>query len=95
MPGEYSAMNTKSHLRQCIVWLLLGLLSGPAAIAATEHAYEAASTDYFRDQDTLPSAYLQYRQSEEGLNALWGTGPGVGKIKRASFNADAHENVNY
>lgn len=34
------------------------------ALAAAPNAYEEASSGYFRDEDTLPGAYLQYRQSK-------------------------------
>ena len=79
-----------------VAWLLLGLLGAgayPPSAADEPHPYEAASTGYFRAQDTLPGAYLQYRQSDEGGGSVWGLGPGGRAVKRSSFRADAHEGV--
>lgn len=84
------------HLRRNSRYLLtllicLGILM-PAAVSAIdeEHPYEATSSGYFRDQDVLPGGYSLYRQDEAGR--LWG-GPSGGDIKRASFQADAHEGL--
>lgn len=77
-------------------WLLLGVLAagpGQALAADALHPYEAASTGYFRAQDTLPGAYLQYRQSAEEGGALARLGPVARDVKRSSFRADAHEGV--
>jgi hypothetical protein len=69
----------------------LALLMPAATFAADEeHPYEAASTGYFRDQDTLPGGFNLYRQDEKAR--LWG-GPVAGNIKRSSFQADAHLGV--
>jgi len=73
--------------------LCLSLPAGGPLLAAEPHPYEATSSGYFRDRDTLPSAYLQYRQSDAGGGSLWGLGPGGGDIKRSSFEADAHAGV--
>jgi hypothetical protein len=64
----------------------------PAASFAAdeEHPYEASSTGYFRDQDTLPGSFNLYRQDEKAR--LWG-GPVAGNIKRSSFQVDAHLGV--
>lgn len=70
--------------------LLLGVVSELPA-ADVLHPYEAASTGYFRDQDTLPGAYQIYRTEE--TNRLWGLGPGGGDIKRSSFSSDVHAGV--
>jgi hypothetical protein len=86
---------TMRHFVRCGIALILIplLLDGGPAMAAAPHAYEMASTGYFRDQDTLPSAFLQYRQSPEGGGAFWGLGPGGGDVKRSSFTPDAHAGV--
>ncbi|MCW8964343.1 MAG: hypothetical protein OQL16_11155 [Gammaproteobacteria bacterium] len=86
-------MNMLHPIRNGIT-LLLGILLpfGGQALAAAPHAYEAASTGYFRDGDTLPGAYLQHRQSPGG-GTLWGLGPGGGDVKRSSFWGDAHAGV--
>jgi hypothetical protein len=88
-------MRINKFFRHGVAGLLLSLLLfGPGQmLAAGSHAYEAVSSGYFRDQDTLPGAYLQYWQSPEGRGALWGIGPGGGSIKRTSFSADAHLGV--
>ena len=79
----------------CGTTLLLCLLVSIAEPlhADAPHPYEAASTGYFRDQDTLPGTYLQYRESGKGAGALWGWGPVGGDVKRSSFRVDAHEGV--
>ncbi len=87
-------MKMRHHVRFGMVLLLSLLLpAGGQALAAGLHAYEAASSGHFRDQDTQPGAYLQYRQSKDGGGALWGLGPGGGNVKRSSFQADAHADV--
>ena len=87
-------MKMRHHAGYGMALLLCLLLPvGGPALAAAPHAYEAASTGSFRDRDTLPGAYLQYRQSEDGGGALWGLGPGAGEVKRSSFRADAHAGV--
>jgi len=69
------------------------VLTAGQTFASAPNAYEEASSGYFRDQDTLPGTYLQYRQSKEFGGSFWGLGPGGGDLKRSSFNADAHENI--
>ena len=87
-------MTMRPHVRYGMALLLCLLLSaGGQVLAAAPHAYEAVSSGYFRDRDTLPGAYLQYRQSDKGGGALWGLGPGGGDVKRSSFRADTHEGV--
>lgn len=87
-------MKTIQRVRRSMAALLCLLLpAGGQAWAASPHAYEAASSGYFRDLDTLPGAYLQYRQDEEAGGALWGLGPGGGEVKRSSFQADAHQGI--
>ena len=87
-------MKMRHHVRVGMALLSCLLLPvGGQAPAAEPHAYEAASTGSFRDQDSLPGAYLQRRQSDDGGGAWWGLGPGGGDIKRSSFRADAHEGV--
>ena len=78
-----------------IICLLGGLLLGlPLVLAGEAHAAEdAASTGYFRDQDTLPGSYRFYQQLPGGEARSWSMGPGRDKIRRASFQADAHEGV--
>lgn len=87
-------MKIRSHVNSGMALLacLLLLIDG-RALAAGPHPYEAASSGYFRDQDTLPGAYRLYQQGPEGRGALWGLGPGGGPIRRSSFFADAHEGV--
>lgn len=85
-------MNIKRHMRYAMLWLLCLLPPcGGQALADAVHPYEAASSGYFRDSDTLPSAYAQYRQEAE--RAFWGFGPGAAGVKRSSFRADAHAGV--
>jgi len=87
-------MITRQHVKYGMT--LLGsmlVFIGAQAFATEPSAYEEASSGYFRDKDTLPGAYLQYRQSEEYGGSFWGLGPGGGGVKRSSFRADAHENV--
>lgn len=55
------------------------------------HPYEAASSGYFRAQDSLPGSYRIYQQEQEGQ--FWGLGPRSVDIKRSSFSADAHAGV--
>jgi hypothetical protein len=87
-------MKTIHPVRYGMALLLCLLLpAGGQVLAAAPHAYEAVSSGYFRDRDTLPGAYQQYRQSGEAGGALWGLGPGGGDVKRSSFWADAHEGV--
>ncbi|MCU7918364.1 MAG: hypothetical protein KZQ95_08385 [Candidatus Thiodiazotropha sp. (ex Epidulcina cf. delphinae)] len=88
-------MQSKHLIRRVLAGVLSCLLlHGPAtSVAANPNAYEAASSGYFRDQDTLPGAYIQYRGSSEGGGAWWGIGPGSGSVKRSSFSADAHLGV--
>ena len=91
MSGE-GAIHLRRDSRYLLTLLLCLMLMPAVAIAADEeHPYEAASSGYFRDQDTLPGGYSLYRQDEKAR--LWG-GPVVGDIKRASFQADAHEGLN-
>jgi len=79
--------------------LALGLMGNiaPATERAVEvsplsqHGYESASSGYFRDQDTVPGAFQIYIQRPEMLGALWGAGPRVKKVGRASFYTDAHQ----
>lgn len=84
------------HLRRGSRYLLtlltcLAVLLPAVVIAIDEeHPYEAASSGYFRDQDTVPGGYNIYRQDEKAR--LWG-GPVSGDIKRVSFQADAHLGV--
>ena len=82
-------MHLQRESRYLLTLLLCLTFLMPVAVSAAdeEHPYEAASTGYFRDQDTLPGGYSLYRQDETAR--LWG-GPGGGAIKRASFYADAH-----
>ena len=81
------------------VSFLLGvlLLSAPPVTAREGSAPEdLASTGYFRDQDTLPGSYRFYQQLPGGEARSWSMGPGRSKIRRASFQVDAHEDiVNY
>lgn len=87
-------MKIRHHVRDGMVLLLCLLLPmGGQALAAAPHAYEAASSGYFRDQDTLPGAYRLYQQGPGGKETLWGMGPGGGPIRRSSFYADAHDGV--
>ena len=76
-------------------WSLFVLLClwGTLAVEATDvpHPYEAASSGYFRDQDSLPGAYRIYQMEQEGR--LWGLGPGGGAVRRGSFSVDAHAGV--
>ena len=84
-------MKRRQHVHRGMIWVLCLLLPLAGQVqAAAPHPYEAASSGYFRSQDTLPGAYLQYRQSPEGGGALWGVGPGGTAPKRSSFRADAH-----
>jgi len=55
------------------------------------HPYEAASTGYFREQDTLPGSYHLYQTEQAGR--FWGLGPGGSEVRRASFSSDAHVDV--
>ncbi len=64
---------------------------GAAQAAAELHPYEAVTTGYFRDHDSLPGAFRLYQMEQEGR--LWGAGPVGGDVKRSSFSADAHEGV--
>ena len=54
------------------------------------HRYEAASSGYFRDQDTLPGAFRLYLQAPDRSGVLWSMGPREGAVKRSSFYPDAH-----
>ena len=78
-----------------LICLLGGLLLGlPVGWAGEAHASEdLASTGFFRDQDTLPGSYRFYQQLPGGEARWWGMGPGRDKVRRASFQADAHEVV--
>ena len=78
-----------------IICLLGGLLLGlPIGLAGEAHASDdLASTGYFRDQDTLPGSYRFYQQLPGGEARSWSMGPGRDKVRRASFQADAHEDV--
>lgn len=80
------------YLKMVSLLCLFTVLTG-TAVASAPHAYEAASTGYFRDQDSLPGAYRLFQLNQEGKGALWGLGPGGGNIKRSSFSIDAHEGV--
>ncbi len=71
------------------VLCILGIQASAAADAL--HPYEAESSGYFRDRDTLPGAFRIYQQEQEGR--LWGLGPGGGAVRRSSFNADAHAGI--
>lgn len=73
--------------------LAAGMLcaTGQLLGADTLHPYEAASTGWFRDQDTLPGS-LRIDQDERE-SRFWGLGPGGGRVSRQSFSADAHEGV--
>lgn len=79
----------------CLWGLLFACPTSPMAQAAVSlgQRYEAASTGYFRDQDSLPGAFRLYQQSPEGKGSFWGMGPGGGPVKRTSFAADAHAGV--
>ena len=79
-----------SHYLSTLLLCLVVLMPADVFAVDEEHPYEAASTGYFRDQDTLPGGYNMYRQDESAR--LWG-GPVTGDIKRASFQADAHLGV--
>ena len=79
-----------SCYRWMLLWCLALLMPAASFAADEEHPYEAASTGFFRDQDTLPGGYSLYRQDEKAR--LWG-GPVAGAIKRSSFQADAHLGV--
>lgn len=84
-------MTMRYHLKHAMTllsWLLM-LTGGQLSAAPT--AYEATSSGYFRDTDTLPGIYQQYWQSPEYGGAIGGLGPGRGDIKRSSFRADAHD----
>lgn len=70
------------------VLCLIGMMLWVTQALAQQHPYEAASSGYFREQDTIPGTLLQYQQ-----RSLWGIGPGGGSIKRTSFNADSHKGV--
>ena len=70
------------------------LLVLPLLMAGEAHAAEeAASTGYFRDQDTLPGSYRFYQQLPGGEARSWSMGPGRDRVRHASFQADAHEGV--
>ncbi|NNJ92152.1 MAG: hypothetical protein HKP55_10780 [Gammaproteobacteria bacterium] len=87
-------MKIPDLIQVCLLCLMsIIVLASQQAVAAAPHPYEAAGTGYFRDGDTLPGAYLQYRQSSEYGGSLWGLGPGGGNVKRSSFWADAHSGV--
>ncbi|MBK5969842.1 MULTISPECIES: cytochrome c3 family protein [Thiorhodovibrio] len=85
---QSTARRRLSGLFCAALWLVL-VPELPAA--DVPHPYEAASTGYFRDQDTLPGAYSIYRA--EQASRLWGLGPGGGDIRRGSFSSDAHAGV--
>ena len=78
--------------------VLAVLLGGPAlaqsrAGVSRPHDYEAASSGYFRAEDTLPGAFELYIQDPERSGALWALGPRPRDVKRASFYPDAHAGV--
>jgi len=54
---------------------------------------DAATSDYYRDQDTPPGVVEFYRQLPGGEDTWWGIGPSKPKVKRSSFKPDAHEGV--
>ncbi len=61
-----------------IICLLGALLVAPPAIGqAMGTPKEMAGTGYFRDQDTLPSAFRFYSQLPGGEGGLWGLGPAL------------------
>jgi len=77
---------TRGLLAAICLWV------APASQAADAlHPYEAASTGYFRDSDSLPGSYRIYQTEQAGR--LWGLGPGGGEVRRSSFSPDAHEGV--
>ncbi|MEA3274321.1 MAG: hypothetical protein U9Q81_03315 [Pseudomonadota bacterium] len=85
-----TARSTTGSQAVRILLTMLCLWAVQASQAADAlHPYEAASTGYFRDQDSLPGSFRIYQMEQEGR--LWGLGPGGGDIKRSSFSADAHE----
>jgi hypothetical protein len=92
-------MNARSttgrRLRRLLPALLLAVLPVglvPEVRAADVlHPYEAASTGYFREQDTLPGSYRLYQT--EQASRFWGLGPGGRDVKRSSFSSDAHAGV--
>ena len=61
MRKNYRARTTRLALLLCL--LIVAIEPVPAAPV---HPYEAASTGYFRDQDTLPGAFQLFQQSPEG-----------------------------
>jgi len=81
-------------LVRIFIFLLAVLL--PAADASAQMASaegEAASSGYFRDQDTLPGSYRLYQQQPKELDWLWAVGPEKKKPRRASFLKDSHSEV--
>ena len=87
------AIYTLTVLALCGAWSTTGKAQDrEVAPTGRIHQYEAASTGYFREQDTLPGAYQLYLQSP-AKGALWGGGPTGGDVKRISFQADAHVGV--
>ncbi|MEN8174725.1 MAG: hypothetical protein ABFS23_03110 [Pseudomonadota bacterium] len=87
------AMRMKaSHWAAGMLLAALCMLLAQTVVAADPlHPYEAASTGYFRDQDSLPGAFRLFQAEQVGR--LWGLGPGGGGIKRSSFAPDAHAGV--
>jgi len=77
-----------------IICLLGALLMAPAALGqAMSTPKDMAGTGYYRDQDTLPGTVRFYDQLPGGKSGLWGLGPGRQKIRRSSFDKDAHQGV--
>ncbi len=69
-------------------------VAAPAAAQATSSAgSEVTSTGFYRDQDTLPGSYRQYKQQPGKLDWLSAAGPNQGGVRKSSFKADAHADV--
>ena len=89
-------MNSRSrtsHLSVPLVLVAISMLLMQGYTVADDalHPYEAASSGYFRDQDSLPGSFRIYQTEQQ--DKLWGLGPGAGAVKRDSFSADAHASV--
>ena len=77
-----------------LIALFIGILFGGGLLEAEAAGFSSQTgSGQFRENDTLPSRYRLFQQSQAGAEGIWGLGPGQQLPARSSFKEDAHAGV--